>query len=182
MAGSLIKVDEFTISSALASIILGGGSSGSSGLNASIDTTYNVYVVQTLGVKSSNDNVELRIRVGTSGTLDSDSEYDYASKNLRADTTYGNFGEVNQTNWFAMQVGTGTQEQFNSTHYLFNFANSSEYSFITNEITGLNTAGTLTGQQGGGVHTVNEANDSIGFVTSAGTITAGTFTLYGLKK
>ena len=35
MAGSLIKVDEFTVSSAVASVILGGGSSGSSGLNAS---------------------------------------------------------------------------------------------------------------------------------------------------
>jgi len=171
MAGSLILIEEVVVSSGVSSVILN-----------TINTTYNVYVVQTVGVKSSNDNVELRIRVGTSGTLDSDSEYDYASKNLRADTTFGNFGFTNQTNWFAMQVGTGTQEQFNSTHYLFNFANSSEYSHITNEITGLNTAGTLTGQQGGGVHTVAEANDSIGFVTSAGTITAGKFQLFGLRK
>ena len=171
MSGSLIKIDEEIVSGAVTSVILTG-----------IDTTYNVYVVQTVGVKSSNDNVELRIRVGTSGTLDSDSEYDYANKNLRADTTFGNFGFQNQDNWFAMQVGTNTQEQFNSTHYLFNFANSSEYSFITNEITGLNTAGTLTGQQGGAVHTVTEANDSIGFLCSAGNIASGTFTLYGLKK
>ena len=43
MSGSLIKIDEFTVSSAVASVIIGGGSSGSSGLNASIDSTYDVY-------------------------------------------------------------------------------------------------------------------------------------------
>ncbi len=171
MSGSLILVEEVVVSSGVSSVILN-----------TIDTTYNVYIVKTVGLKTSNDNVELRIRVGTSGTLDSDSEYDYTNKNLRADTTFGSFGFQNQTNWFAMQVGTGTQEQFNSTHYLFNFANSSNFSYITNEIVGYNTSGTLTGQQGGGVHTVNEANDSIGFVTSAGTITAGKFQLFGLRK
>ena len=96
----------------------------------------------------------------------------------RADTTFQNFGYTNQDNWFGMQVGTSTQEQFNSIHYLYNFNNSSEYSFITNEIVGIDTSATCSGQQGGAVHTVTEANDSIGFLCSAGNITSGTFTLY----
>jgi hypothetical protein len=54
MAGSLIKVDEFTISSPVASVILGGGSSGSSGLNASIDSTYDVYMVQVFKCSTCN--------------------------------------------------------------------------------------------------------------------------------
>ena len=162
----LVQVATNTVTSAVSSVIL-------TGIN-----TDDVYMVQTVGVKSSNDNVELRIRVGTSGTLDSDSEYDYANKKLRADTTFQNFGFQNQTNWFAMQVGTGTQEQFNSIHYLYNFNNSSEFSFITNEIVGIDVAAVNSGQQGGAVHTVEEANDSIGFLCSAGNIASGTFTLY----
>ena len=43
MSSSLVLLDEFTISSALANVTIGGGSSGSSGLNYSIDDTYNVY-------------------------------------------------------------------------------------------------------------------------------------------
>tara|TARA_R110002012_G_scaffold88234_1_gene217504 strand:- start:1711 stop:2214 length:504 start_codon:yes stop_codon:yes gene_type:complete len=162
----LVQVATNTVTSAVASVTLTG-----------IDSD-DVYMVQTVGVKSSNDNVELRIRVGTSGTLDSDSEYDYANKKLRADTTFQNFGYQNQDNWFAMQVGTSTQEQFNSIHYLYNFNNSSEFSFITNEIVGIDTGATCSGQQGGAVHTVSEANDSIGFLCSAGNIASGTFTLY----
>ena len=63
MAGSLIKVDEFTVSSPVASVILGGGSSGSSGLNASIDSTYDVYMVQVKDVLPTTDNVKLTARV-----------------------------------------------------------------------------------------------------------------------
>ena len=44
MSGSLIKVDEFTVTSALSDVIIGGGSSGSSTENFAIDNTYDVYV------------------------------------------------------------------------------------------------------------------------------------------
>ena len=46
MSGSLVLVDEFTTSSAVASVTIGGGSSGSSSYNYAIATTYNVYLLE----------------------------------------------------------------------------------------------------------------------------------------
>ena len=43
MSGSLVLVDEFTVSSAVSTVTIGGGSSGSSSFNFSIDSTFNVY-------------------------------------------------------------------------------------------------------------------------------------------
>ena len=66
--------------------------------------------------------------------------------------------------------------------YLFNFNNSSEYSFITLEESTFNTAQTLTGRQGGAVHTVESASDGIQFFMESGNIDVANFKLYGLVK
>ena len=78
MAGSLVLIDEFTISSAVASVTLGGGSSGSSGLNATIDSTFDVYLVIYDNVQPSTDAQKLNIRFTVSGSPDTSSNYDKA--------------------------------------------------------------------------------------------------------
>ena len=75
MAGSLIKIDEFTVSSAVASVTIGGGSSGSSGLNT-IDSTYDVYKLVVSSLKPVTDAVTVQMRFTASGTPDSSSNYD----------------------------------------------------------------------------------------------------------
>ena len=183
MAGSLIKIDEFTTTSAVASVTIGGGSSGSSNLNASIDSTYDVYMLQITNVRTQADARALRLRFTASGTANTTSNYDRAMLNLRSDTTFTENHNTNQTYIELEQGGTGTSEFQNATFYLFNFNNASQYSFITNENSGRNASGTLSGKQGGGVLTVTEFNDGVNFLTSGGNINTGsTFTLYGLKK
>jgi len=64
----------------------------------------------------------------------------------------------------------------NGVYYLFNFANSSEFSFVTIESTHFQST----------VHTVASASDGV-FISfdnfaSGSTIETGKFTLYGLKK
>jgi hypothetical protein len=185
MAGSLIKVDEFTISSPVASVILGGGSSGSSGLNASIDSTYDVYMVKINNYYNSSSNPN-RIRFTVSGTADTSANYDFAAKRLRTDTTFDNIATTNATEaqWSGTVVGTGTSTSINGILYLWNFNNASEYSFYTNEATGIYDLATdyLMGNQGGGVLTVAQACDGIQFYSTSTNIASGTFTLYGLKK
>ena len=182
MSGSLIKIDEFSISSAVASVILGGGSSGSSGLNVSIDSTYDVYMVKVNNFTPDTDNVSVSLRFTVSGTADSSANYDHAYKILRTDTTFSNNSNTNQTNLFELTGGTGTGEATQFIHYLFNFNNASEYSFITIESTGFDNAPILAGFQGGGVLTVAQACDGYNIFYSTGNIASGTFTLYGLKK
>jgi|9_EtaG_2_1085328.scaffolds.fasta_scaffold52551_2 hypothetical protein len=182
MAGSLIKIDEFTISSAVASVILGGGSSGSSGLNVSIDSTYNVYMVKLSNVAPTTDGATPIFRVTKSGTADTTANYDYTTKQLRTDSTFSNSAEVNINEWKSNDVGTNTGEVLNMISYLFNFNSSSEYSFITQEISQISSSGLHRGRQGGAVHTVASASDGMQFLMSSGNIASGTFTLYGLKK
>ena len=69
-----------------------------------------------------------------------------------------------------------------SESFQFNINDSSEYSFITLEERTFNTAQTLTGRQGGAVHTVASASDGIQFFMESGNIDVANFKLYGLVK
>jgi len=172
MAGSLIKIDEEIVSSAVASVTLTG-----------IDSTYDVYMVKYNNVTGSVDNQGFRTRVTVSGTPDSTANYDVAYKRLRSDTTFSNISATNATAITLGVGGTGTGEVNNGVLYLFNFNNASEYSFATMEPTVLDATPTLQGNTGGFVHTVAQSCDGIHFYLASGNIDTGAkFTLYGLKK
>ena len=167
MAGSLIKIDEEIVTSAVASVTLTG-----------IDSTYDVYMVKHNNVTVST-TAFMYWRVTKSGTDDSTANYDYAMKQLSADRAFSNFSGTNATQW-PIDAMTNT-DNLNGIFYLFNFNNASEYSFATWEQT-KNESGNLRAEQGGGVHTVASASDGFFLTLNTGNITAGTFTLYGLKK
>ena len=173
MAGSLVKIAETTVSSAVASVTLTG-----------IDSTYDVYMVRFNNVAPETDATNLRVRFTVSGTPDSSSNYDRALKKLNASSSFGNTSSTNQDHLRTSSagIGTGTSEVDNGILYLFNFNNASEYSFITVEETLFSSAETHSGNQGGGVLTVAQACDGIQFLMSSGNIDGGTFKLYGLKK
>ena len=173
MAGSLIKIDEEIVSSAVASVTLTG-----------IDSTYDVYMVKINNMIPTTDNVLVYARVTVSGTPDTTANYDKAYKLLRSNTSFGNNTSTNDTQvHFNIFSGNDTGENTNAILYLFNFNNASEYSFFTNEFSGMSGAGNLTGAQGGVVHTVAQACDGIQFYFSSGNIDTGSsFVLHGLKK
>ena len=79
MAGSLVKIQETTVTSAVASVTLTG-----------IDSTYDVYMVQISNAIPTTDDKDLYTRVTVSGTAQTTSNYDEATKNLRIDTTFSN--------------------------------------------------------------------------------------------
>jgi len=174
MAGALIKIDEEIVTSSVASVTLTG-----------IDSTYDVYMVTMNNLKVSADDVPI-MRVTKSGTAQSDSEYDFAYKYLKADTGFANLSNTNQTKVDCMATieSSVSAGNGNGVYYLFNFANASEYSFITIEEAHFQqTQNTVYGFQGGFVHTVASASDGVFIALDSGNnYTAGTFTLYGLKK
>ena len=170
MAGSLILIDSDTASNS-ASVSLTG-----------ISSTYDVYLCVLNGITPTAD-ANFNMRVTTSGTADSDSEYDKASEVFKVNTSFGTTTDTDEAQWrINSTVGTDTGEQANHTIYLFNFNNSSEYSFYTNESVKLNACAELEGYQGGGAHTVAETNDGVNFFFTSGNIESGEFKLYGLKK
>ena len=174
MAGSLIKIDEEIVTSAVASVTLTG-----------IDSTYDVYMLKVNNAElDSGTQQSIAIRVTVSGTADSTANYDSAAKNMRSSTSFVNESATNRTSFqFANQLSTATQSQSNAILYLFNFNNASEYSFGTNETVDFRYNSELFGRAGGFVHTVAQACDGVNiFCVSGANIDSGTFTLYGLKK
>ncbi len=171
MAGSLIKISETTVSSGVSSVTLTG-----------IDSTYDVYKFVFSGLEVDTDGTTLSIRVTTSGSADTSSNYDRADKQLLSNTTFSNSSSSNQDSWVNSVDGTGTGEANNGVLYLFNFNNSSEYSFMTRETTQYDNNPRLISRTGGGVHTVTQACDGLQFLVLSGNIDSGKFQLFGLVK
>jgi len=174
MAGSLIKIAETTVTSAVASVTLTG-----------IDSTYDVYVFQYNNVESATVNKYMSLRFTESGTANTTSNYDYGYKVLKANTTFANASGTNGTFFYTHQnlFSTDAGQANNGTIYIFNANNSSEYTFMTIEGSAVGASDLLWGNQGGGVFTVTSAVDGVHFyMEDTGNLDKGTFTLYGLKK
>ena len=164
----LVQVATETVTSAVASVEF-----------VSKITTDDVYLLTMNNVRSSSD-AQYFARAMSSSTVDSSSNYDYALKYLKSDTSFSNtFG----TNFNGGFVLTTTQESTlgnaNVLAYLYNFQNASEYNFCSSEeVHFQNTPNNVRGIQGGTVLTVASAYDGLHIYGSAGNITSGTFTLY----
>ena len=174
MAGSLIKIDEEIVTSAVASVTLTG-----------IDSTYDVYQLVISNYQSASSQAIL-LRVTESGTDNDTANYDYAFKYFKSASAFANSSNTNQTSsQLTATVGdTTTNSGYNGnvTAYLFNFNNASEYSFFTVESTHNETGGTVVGLQGGGVFTSASACDGVYIFGINGYNFTGNFRLYGLKK
>ena len=166
MAGKLVQVATNTVTSAVSSVTLTGINDDS------------VYLFTWVGVTCASDVNQNQIRVTKSGTAQSDSEYDFASKQLFASTSFVDNGQVNQTSFIDLYIGNNTGEMANGLMYLYNFNNSSEFSFVTREQVSLSHVAQAQGVMGGGVHTVASASDGVNYSMASGNITGGTFTLY----
>jgi hypothetical protein len=166
MAANLVQVATNTVTSGTGSVTL-------TGINS--NDVYMVTISNCAGTADANFNM----RVTTSGTADSDSEYDKASYVFKANTSFGTTTDENEAQWrINSLVGTATGEQTNHIIYLYNFNDSGEYSLYSNESAKLNSSTVLESYQGSGLHTVTEANDGVNFFFTSGDIESGTFTLY----
>ena len=172
MAGSLIKIDEEIVTSAVASVTLTG-----------IDSTYDVYKVVNSNVAHTHTSTnQINIRLTSSGTPVTSSSYSRAGKELVSNASFNNKFYTSGTAMNADSVGTATTDVMNQNIYCFNFNNASEYSFITYEGTS-SISSIVYGIQGGFSLNVVGANDGLQFYMLNGNIDTGsTFTLYGLKK
>tara|TARA_R100001509_G_scaffold119449_2_gene73785 strand:- start:483 stop:1007 length:525 start_codon:yes stop_codon:yes gene_type:complete len=174
MAGSLILIDSETVSSAVASVTLGG---------SDWDSSYDVYLIKFNNVSPSTAE-QMKARFLESGTENSTANYDYAAKHFRTSGAYENLSATNAT---SMTVASAqihaTDGNANGCLYIFNANNSSEYTFITTDTTIWAGSGQVAGDAGGNVFTVTSAVNGIKFfINSSHNIDSGTFSLYGLKK
>jgi len=174
MAGSLIKIDEEIVTSAVASVTLGG---------TDWDSSYDVYMVVANNIECDTDTKTLTFRFLDSSNATINTGYSVAYKTLKSNATFGNdAGDLTVAPFIDLYLGTGTGEAANGVLYIFNANNASEYTFYTQEIAYLNQLAVLTGNQGGGVVKSAEVTKGVTFVMSSGNIDGGNFKLFGLKK
>ena len=162
----LIQVATNTVSSAVSSVTLTG-----------IDSD-DVYMVAYSNAFMSSDGARLRVRFTVGGSADTSSNYDSARKDMYANQSFYNSSGANGTYLNGFSLGTTNPESSKGLYYLYNFNDSSEYSFVTIELQETNNAGENAGLVGGAVLTVAQATDGIQFYASTGNIASGTFTLY----
>ena len=173
MAGQLLQVATNTVTSAVSSVILTG-----------IDDD-SVYMLSINHVVASADGKQLTIRVTASGTAKDTSDYDQALKSMYTAGSFINQGVVNMNAWLesTFSSGNGTGEGDSGIVYLYNFNNSSEFSYASFEMVKLQLTPYLAGEQGGGVYKVAEAHDGIQIRYEDGTnIANGVFRLYGIAN
>ena len=174
MAGSLIKIDEEIVTSAVASISLLG-----------IDSTYDVCMVKYNNLTADADYRSVNFRFTHSGTPQTSANYDNANKKLKSNASFENRSTTGFTYIRLDQfLGTGTSETAQGIIYLYNMNSTTEYAFCTFENVTYNYVPFVAGGQGGGVFkNTGTARDGVNFtLSSSANYTAGTFTLYGLKK
>ena len=162
----LLQVATNTVSSAVSSVTLTG-----------IDSD-DVYMVAYSNAFMSSDGARLRVRFTVGGSADTSSNYDSARKDMYANQSFYNSSGANGTYLNGFSLGTTNPESSKGLYYLYNFNDSSEYSFVTIELQETNNAGENAGLVGGAVLTVAQATDGIQFYASTGNIASGTFTLY----
>ena len=162
----LVQVATNTVTSAVAQVDLVGINSD------------DVYVVCASGITTDTLG-QFYKRVLVSSSPDTTSNYDRANMIIRADTTFNKLASQNADHWETQITGfNASNNGLNFVYYLYNFNNSSEYSFITFDGVNVGHSALSSGGAGGGVHTVTQSCNGIRFYHSAGNITSGTFTLY----
>jgi hypothetical protein len=137
-----------------------------------------VYMVTLNDLYMNTDGARPRLRFTVSGTPDTSANYDYANKDMYANTTFSNNAGANQTYYNGFSLGTDNTEGLRAVYYLYNFNNSSEYSFITFEEIATNNAGANAGRMGGMVLTVAQSCDGLNWHSSLNNINNATATLY----
>ena len=177
MAGALIKIAETTVSSDVASLSLTG-----------IDTTYDVYLVTVVGAKIGTDVHQIRDKLTKSGSATTSSDYSQAYQRYRTENTLENkYQTTGQSTWGHLDsIGTGTGEALHERMYIFGAPFADQYTYITWESVFFEYQPYSRGIFGTVLYKEASAVDGIHFFGSNGSatsnITAGRFSLYGLKK
>jgi hypothetical protein len=187
MAGALEIVDEYDVTTSTGTVILGGGTSGSSGLNVSIDSTYDTYFVTGSGaVLSAGNQIYARWLVGGSeDTTGNKKQWAQRAKYSQTVNEY-RFYTSNYTE-ITLQNGVLAGENSAFILYLNCFPESSVGGMITvfsaydQYGSPVGTGNRVWTRLGGAGDMTKQASDGIKIWSNAN-FTAGTFRLFGFVK
>jgi len=180
MAGKLVQVDSFTTTSEVASVILGGGSSGSSTTNYAINADC-VYLISYLNAQPVDDGKYLELRFTVSGTPQTQSTYSWAGFKIKTYSTFQTHNFINTTHHrlTGELLGNNTEESTHGLLELHRAYDGSQSTFITQNSVARDSGGNLNNVVGAYNYTTNNVVDGVQFFMNSGNIKVGAvFTLY----
>jgi len=144
-------------------------------------TNYDVYFFSyELKESSSGNDQWIRMRlIDNSGSVISDSEYDYAQLVLPSNATYYQTVGVAQDNWTYAGVGYSDDTGNAGSIYIYSPNDSGSYTYLTTQASSTVT-NIAYGTKGIGVHKVAETIRGLRFYTTT-YWGSGTVSVYGVK-
>lgn len=172
--GSLELIQTFTISSPTASVDF---------TNIKGDV-YKSHFLTATNIQTITDGAILRIR------LSNDGGSSFESSNYEMARQYQNSAGSNGTSdstsigyiEFGVNIGASTNESGGGFAEFHMLNDSSYYSVVAIESTGINASGQYLNHFGGGTYKVAEKVDAIRLIMSSGNIDAGQYKLFGIKE
>ena len=128
MAGNLLLVDKFTVTAPVASVVLGGGSAGSSGLNVTIDTD-TPYMVVLAKADCATDRVG-NWHFTESGVANTTASYSNAGRIQYASTSSVSSGNVTN-NGYVSKSRMESNSGMNVIMHIFDAIDSSNFTTAT---------------------------------------------------
>jgi hypothetical protein len=128
MAGNFVLVDKFTVTTPVASVVLGGGSAGSSGLNVTIDTD-TPYVVVLAKADCATDRVGYW-HFTESGVANTTANYSNGGRIQYATTSSVSSGNV-ATSGYISKSRMESNSGFNMIMHIFDAIDSSNFTNAT---------------------------------------------------
>lgn len=153
-----------------------------------LDGTYKAYAVVITSLVPASDGEILALRTSTNAGSSYDSgasDYNYANITIGSDSATVS-GDVDAANNYIYLGGAGggignaATEHANAVVYLYNPAGT-RYFTVEWSMSYLNPSTALKNARGSGSRLASADVDAIRFLMTAGNITSGTFTLYGLE-
>tara|TARA_R100001163_G_C5042874_1_gene180690 strand:+ start:383 stop:895 length:513 start_codon:yes stop_codon:yes gene_type:complete len=143
---------------------------------------YNVYAIH-IPKLIQNGNNDIRARfVDNSGSVISDSEYDFASMVMNSHSSFSEGQDTSATSIDSLGVNDQNETYgIGNTTYIFNPADSSSYTFLLSQNAGMRDIGKLRSYKLIGVHKVEETITGFNIFGESGGNISATIVLYGVK-
>ena len=152
------------------------------------DGTYDKYEIDLVGVVPATDGVDLRMRVTTSGTIQSGAtDYEIAADSIASDAGTGTEVSVGVSfislNESSIRIGNASGESINAKVEVFDAAAArfTHVQFVASYMDNASTSHFRHSRGAGVYNAAAAATDGIAFYMSTGNIN-GEFHLYGIKK
>jgi hypothetical protein len=116
-------------------------------------------VLHELYMNSDGARPRMRFTKSSDSSADTTSNYDGKTMDMYVNQSFSDNNFTNSDYYNGFGIGTTNLESLMGVYYIYNFNDSSEYSFITIEEFTCNNAGEYAGRIGGMCLTVNQATN-----------------------